>query len=83
MSWMSPVLWRLSSLLGVCVGAVPAGSWEGKNPVCWAWCVVLKGPNQPPFRASRGLGTWPQGWSNELGATVGVPQGLPSLLPTS
>lgn len=61
MSWMSPLLWMLSSLLGVCVGVVPAGSWEGKDPMCWAPCVVVKDPKQLSFRISRGLGNVPPG----------------------
>lgn len=73
MSWMSLLLWMLSSLLGVCVCVVPADSWEGKNPRFWALCVVLKDPNQPKSGLPGGLGTHPQGWSNELGATVGHP----------
>lgn len=77
MSWMSPVLWMLSSPLGACVGVVPAGSREGKAPMCWALRVVPKDPNQLSFRPSGGLGLCPQGWSNELGATVGGLTGFP------
>lgn len=77
MSWMSPLLRMLSSLLGVCAGVVPAGSWEGRNPMCWALCVVPKDPNQQSSRASRGLGMCAQGWSNQLVATVGHPTGSP------
>lgn len=61
MSWMSPLLWMLSSLLGACVGVVPAGSREGKNPMCWALHVVVKDPNQLSFRASRGVWNVPPG----------------------